>query len=293
MKLKLNLSGSVEPLENYLKKFWRIRESLLLEIDTKERAFVAKTYTEDRSCVCFSSVRFEDCGISIVSDDGEAERGDARIKLAIFQQLKKFIQVVERFGTELNPDEDSHIEINLTYDQMNGKDGVNDYCVTQTQFVSASLKIKVDGFRVQEFNYISDEIFKTRIFNVSDQVTVDITPTSIINIVKTSEIVKQDDRLDALIFFNDGKKLYVKDQGSTESSSEPNFELLIGELDKEPDYEIVLSINRDKFIRMLNKTDETYKIILGRSAVDGSVDRILFDSKDYITKIIIGAIKTS
>lgn len=293
MKLKLNLSGSVEPLENYLKKFWRIRESLLLEIDTKERAFVAKTYTEDKSCVCFSSVTFESCGISIVSDDGETERGDARIKLAIFQQLKKFIQVVERFGSEIGTEEDSHIEINITYDPLVEKDGTTTWCTTQTQFVSPSLKIKMDGFRVQEFNYISDETFKNRIFNVSDEVFVEIAPTVILNIVKTSEIVKHDDRLDALIFFNSGKDLYVKDQGNAEGATEPNFELLVGELDKEPEYEINLSINRDKFIRMLNKSDESYRIILGKSAMDGSVDRILFDSTESVTKIIIGAIRTS
>lgn len=293
MKLKLNLSGSVEPLENYLKKFWRIRESLLLEIDTKERALVAKTYTEDRSCVCFSSVSFDSCGISIVSDDGEAERGDARIKLAIFQQLRKFIQVVERFGSEIGSDEDSHIEINITYDPLVNKDGTTDWCTTQTQFVSKLLKIKLDGFRVSEFNYISDETFKTRIFNVSDEVTVDIAPAAVLNIVKTSDIVKTDERLDALIFFNDGKKLYVKDQGNTEGATEPNFELFLGEFDKAPEYEILLSINRDKFIRMLNKTDETYRIILGKSAADGKVDRILFDSKESVTKIIIGAIRTS
>ena len=51
MLLKLNLNGSAEPFISYLKNYLRIRESLLLEIDTKTRAFVAKTYTEDKSSV--------------------------------------------------------------------------------------------------------------------------------------------------------------------------------------------------------------------------------------------------
>ena len=75
MKLKLNLSGSAEPLINYLKSYLRIRDSLLLEIDTEKRAFVAKTFTDDRSAVRFASLMFDDAAITVVSDDGNKFEG--------------------------------------------------------------------------------------------------------------------------------------------------------------------------------------------------------------------------
>jgi hypothetical protein len=92
MTLKLNLNGSAEPFISYLKSYLRIRESLLLEIDTNIRAFVAKTFTEDKSSIRFSSIMFDDANVSIVSDDGEQERNGTRIKVGILIQLKKFIQ---------------------------------------------------------------------------------------------------------------------------------------------------------------------------------------------------------
>ena len=60
-----------------------------------------------------------------------------------------------------------------------------------------------------------------------------------------------------------------------------------------PEYPIEIAINREKFIKMLDKGDDTYNIIIGKYTVNGSnsVDRVLFDSVTSATKIIIAGLK--
>ena len=40
---------------------------------------------------------------------------------------------------------------------------------------------------------------------------------------------------------------------------------------------------------MLDKSDENFKIIIGKNTIDGSVDRVLFDAVNSTTKIVIAA----
>lgn len=293
MLLKLKLNGSVEPFVTYLKSYARIRESLLLEIDTQKKAFVAKTFTEDHSAIRFASLSFEDANIVIVSDDGESERGSARIKVGILIQLKKFIQIVERFGSDVNSEGKSEFEINVSYEPALDKNKQLEYVSNQVQFASDVLKMKMNGFRNSELTYLSDEIFINNIFNVADSVSVNIDNAMISNIVKTSEIIKVDPRKDAVVFFNEGKTLSVRD--TLDKKVEPNFVYKIGELDVEPNYSIEVPVSREKFIKMLDKGSDVYRIIIGRYTVNGSnsVDRVLFDSTTSETKIIIAGLKDS
>ena len=292
MTLKLNLNGSAEPFISYLKNYLRIRESLLLEIDTNLRAFVAKTFTEDKSSVRFSSIMFDDANVTIVSDDGEETRGDNRIKVGILIQLKKFIQIVERLGSDVDEKGNSKFDIEIDYEPLvNQKDGSTDFIATSIAFKSDILKMRMDGFRISEFTYLSDDKFKSVVFNVNDPVTIEISASTINNIIKTSDIVKIDVRKDAIIFYADGKTLYVKDRGV--NNGKPNFIYKIGELDVEPNYPIEIPVTRDRFLKMLDKTDDDFRIIIGKSAVgDGNdVDRVLFDSTKSATKIVIAAMQ--
>ena len=150
--------------------------------------------------------------------------------------------------------------------------------------------MRMDGFRISELTYLSDETFKNVVFNVTDAVSIEISASTINSIIKTSEIVKIDVRKDALVFYNDEKTFYVKDRGIG-SEKKSNFIYKIGELDSEPLYPINIPITRDRFIKMLDKTDENFKIIIGKNIIegDGSVDRVLFDSVSSTTKIVIAA----
>ena len=289
MKLKLNLNGSADPFINYLKSYLRIRESLLLEIDTNLRAFVAKTFTEDRSSIRFSSISFDDANVSIVSDNGEEERNGSRIKVGILIQLKKFIQIVERLGSDVNEKGESNFNIEIDYEPFqNTNDKSVDFVTTSISFNSEILKMRMDGFRISELTYLSDDTFKNYVFNATDAVSIEISSSTINSIIKTSDIVKIDVRKDALVFYNEDKILYVKDRG-VGSDNKYNFVYKIGELDTEPLYPINVPVTRDRFMKMLDKSDENFKIIIGKNTIDGSVDRVLFDAVNSTTKIVIAA----
>lgn len=289
MKLKLNLNGSADPFINYLKSYLRIRESLLLEIDTNLRAFVAKTFTEDRSSIRFSSISFDDANVSIVSDNGEEERNGSRIKVGILIQLKKFIQIVERLGSDVNEKGESNFNIEIDYEPFqNTNDKSVDFVTTSISFNSEILKMRMDGFRISELTYLSDDTFKNYVFNATDAVSIEISSSTINSIIKTSDIVKIDVRKDALVFYNEDKILYVKDRGIG-SDNKYNFVYKIGELDTEPLYPINVPVTRDRFMKMLDKSDENFKIIIGKNTIDGSVDRVLFDAVNSTTKIVIGS----
>ncbi len=289
MTLKLNLNGSADPFINYLKSYLRIRESLLLEIDTNLRAFVAKTFTEDKSSIRFSSISFNDANVSIVSDNGEDERNGSRIKVGILIQLKKFIQIVERLGSDVNEKGESNFNIEIDYEPFqNTNDKSVDFVTTSISFNSEILKMRMDGFRISELTYLSDDTFKSVVFNATDAVSIEISASTINSIIKTSDIVKIDVRKDALVFYNEDKILYVKDRG-VGSDKKSNFVYKIGELDTEPLYPINIPLTRDRFLKMLDKSDENFKIIIGKNTIDGSVDRVLFDAVNSTTKIVIAA----
>ena len=289
MTLKLNLNGSADPFINYLKSYLRIRESLLLEIDTNLRAFVAKTFTEDKSSIRFSSISFNDANVSIVSDNGEDERNGSRIKVGILIQLKKFIQIVERLGSDVNEKGESNFNIEIDYEPFqNTNDKSVDFVTTSISFNSEILKMRMDGFRISELTYLSDDTFKNVVFNATDAVSIEISSSTINSIIKTSDIVKIDVRKDALVFYNEDKILYVKDRG-VGSDKKSNFVYKIGELDTEPLYPINIPLTRDRFLKMLDKSDENFKIIIGKNTIDGSVDRVLFDAVNSTTKIVIAA----
>lgn len=299
MQLKLNLSGSAEPLINYLKSYARIRESLLLEVDTNARAFVAKAFTEDKSSIRFASITFEEANISVVSDDGADERGQNRIKVGILLRLKKFIQIIERFGADADSDGKSVFDFIITYGPMDRIDKetkaqYTDFVSTELKFSSDKLNMKMNGFRINEFKYLSDETFSNVVFNVGDPVYLDIRGAELASIVKTSEIIKFDPRKDMLIFYVEGSTLYVKDQGDGDGKN-PNFTYKIGELNAAPGYDIFLPFNREKFIKLIDKSEEDFKVILGRVFDPESnqyvTDRALFDSLTSTTKLAVSIMK--
>ena len=292
MKLKLNLSGSAEPLINYLKSYLRIRDSLLLEIDTTQRAFVAKVFTDERTAARFASLTFDDANVTILSDDGEDERGGTRIKLGVLMHLKKLIQIIERFGTDADDKGECKFEIVFNYEPLL-KDRNVEYIATDVSFVSSILKMKMDGFRVAEFQYLTDDDFYKNVFNSQDPVYVDVSADAIDTIVKTSDIVKRDNKKDALILYVEDKVLYVRNK-MQDKSKPSDFVYRIGEVSAEPNYPICFPINRETFIKMITKTEGDLRFILGHSGQMGpdgnySVNRVLFDSLTTSTKIAIAA----
>lgn len=286
--LKLNLNGSSEPLVNYLKNFAKIQNSLLLEIDTDLKVFVAKIFTRDRSAIRFSSISFEDCSISIVSDNSK-ERGSNRIKAGILIQLNKLIKMIERFGSDVDKEGNSNFIIRIDYDTLTNN-GNTDYIATVIAFENSYLKMKMDGFKLSELFYLPDEKFKNDIFNVDDPVILSLPADTINSVIKATDIMKMDPLADIVRFYIEDKDVYVCDSVGGKDAKEPNFVYKLGTLENDPGYPISAVILREKFIQMVDRSDKPCKLILGHrknTLGEYTVDRILFDSEDGMTKVVI------
>ena len=296
MQLKLNLNGEVGPFINYLKNFAKIRPSLLIEIDTNSNAFIAKTFSEDRASVRYSAITFSDCQMSVVKNDGENELTGKRIKAGILIHLPKLIKIIERFGADVDDKGLCNFDIDIDYDKMKNQDGTEDFVATTISFSSKILKMKMDGFRITELKYLPDDVFNNVVFNVEDPVTFELHPSTIQSVIKTSDIIKMDARKDTLVFYVDGVDVFVKDYtGKDERGNDKpaNFIYKIGTLEQKPDYNIRAAIFREQFIQMMDKTDDTFNVILGRRKTpsgDYVVDRILFDSITSQTKVVISIV---
>jgi hypothetical protein len=291
MQLKLNINGSAEPFIKYLEDFYRIRQDLLLEIDPTEQRFVCKISTDARSCVRYSSITFEECNMRIISHTGAEELQTDRIKAGILSQLNKFISIIKRFS--INSDKDGNVNFNIVinYDKLINADKSIDYVATKLACVSDILTMRIDGFRISELVYIDDNKFNTVVFGVEDPVTFKMDANTINSLIKNSDIMKSDERTDAIIFYNKDREIWAK--SIIKEGMDPTFEYKIGDLNVDPMYNINFSVRKKNFTTMLNKTDEDYTVIIGRrtnSLGQLVIDRILFKSLCSDTKIAIAII---
>ncbi len=281
MKLVLKSTGSSEPFSNYLKKFGKLRKSLLLEIDSNFEKFVSKSYSEDHSVVRSSTLSFSDANFEIIESDKIPD--NERIKLGIVVTLDKFIKILDRF--------DSDFQIAFDFDRLESDNGM-DYVCQSVEFRSLDLEMCLNGSKISEFQYLSDDIFNNRIFNVTESVTINVPFTTLQNIIKTSDIVAIDPKKDSLIFYTANNSLWVKDNmGKTDSGTDKksNFTYCIAPNINVPDYPVRLPISREKFVQVLSGSDEDFNFIIGKD-VNGELTRILFDSQQTDTKIVISTL---
>lgn len=281
MKLVLNCNGSSDPFSTYLKKFGKLRKSLLLEIDPNNKMFVSKSYAEDRSVVRYASLSFDDANFDI--RDYDEIPSNARIKLGIVVTLDKFIKILDRFNSEFS--------ITFDFDILDVEGGTDYVCQT-VDFKSKDLKMRILGSKISEFHYLSDDIFNNNIFKVYEFVTIPVTSDVLQNIIKTSDIVATDPKKDALIFYTNSTGFYVKDRvgrNDDGSDKESNFEYCITNEVEMPSYEIRLPISRERIVQVLSTADEDFNILLGKD-VNGGLTRILFNSVSDTTKIVISTL---
>lgn len=281
MKLIINCNGSSEPLSTYLKKFGKLRKSLLLEIDPNQKTFISKSYAEDRSVVRYASLSFEDANFNIVNSDNIPE--NSRIKFGIITTLDKLIKILDRFNTNFN----------MTFDfDILDINGDTDYVCQSVEFKSKDLKMRLLGSKITEFHYLTDDVFNNNIFKVYESATIPVESAVLQNIIKTSDIVATDPKKDSLIFYTDERGFFVKDRvGKNDDGSdkESNFEYCITSECELPSYPIRLPISRERIVQVLSSADEDFNIILGKD-VNGNLTRILFDSTSNNTKIVISVL---
>lgn len=292
-KLTIHLDGSSEKFISYLKNFSKISSSLLLEIDPFKKQFIAKTFSEDKSAVRFSAVSFDECNMQVLESIDATEQGEYRIKLGVLVQLPKMIKILERFENDIDANAKNTFNIIINYDFLKNNEGEVIDCVAENiQFSSNILNMKMDGFRPSEFKYLSDDVFNDKVFKIDNPVEFEIDSATIANIVKTSDIIKIDPKKDALVIYVDGKDVYVKDLTGKDSKGRDipsNFTYKLGTLPAELGFEVRLPIFRERFIQLLDKVDEDFTILFGKS-VTGEVDRLAMKSTSTATKMVISVI---
>lgn len=281
MVLKLKTKGSSAPFADYLKKFAKVRKSLLLEIDPNKECFVAKTYTEDHSVVFASTLSFENAGFEIVEHKGDTNGN--RIKLGVVVNLDKLIKIVNQFG--------SNFEMTFNYDVLTN-DEKEDYICQEVSFKSNILKMKMNGSKIGEFQYLPDDTFENVVFKVTDEVKVPVSADTVSTTIKTSAIAAIDPKKDSLIFYIEDGALFVKDNTGKDENGDDrasNFEYKLADLTEAPTYPVRLPISREKFVLVLDGNSEAFEVIIGKD-VRGDLSRILFASTETDTKIVISTI---
>jgi hypothetical protein len=281
MVLKLKTKGSSAPFADYLKKFAKVRKSLLLEIDPNKECFVAKTYTEDHSVVFASTLSFENAGFEIVEHKGDTNGN--RIKLGVVVNLDKLIKIVNQFG--------SNFEMTFNYDVLTN-DEKEDYICQEVSFKSNILKMKMNGSKIGEFQYLPDDTFENVVFKVTDEVKVPVSADTVSTAIKTSAIAAIDPKKDSLIFYIEDGALFVKDNTGKDENGDDrasNFEYKLADLTDAPTYPVRLPISREKFVLVLDGNSEAFEVIIGKD-VRGDLSRILFASTETDTKIVISTI---
>lgn len=280
MKLTLKSNGSSDPLSNYLKKFGKLRKSLLLEIDPHTQCFTAKSFSEDHSVVRAASLSFTSANYEMTYSDEIPQ--NKRIKLGIIVTLDKFIKILDRF--------DSDYVMTFDFNILN-VDNDNDYVCETITFASKELQMRLAGSKVSEFQYLPDDVFNNKVFKLTDYATICVDAMTLQNIIKTSDIVAMDPKNDSLIFYTRDNNLYVKDnvgKHDNGNDKDSNFEYCIAS-DVNISYPVRLPISREKFVQVISGVDEDLNIMIGKD-INNELTRILFSSTMSDLKIVISII---
>lgn len=93
MKLEFNVTNT-KPIIAWLKRFSLINETMLLEIDVKNKKFLAKTHNETRSVVKFSSISFDDANFELKS---KVDNKTSLIMVGVFS-ISKLMSILDQFS---------------------------------------------------------------------------------------------------------------------------------------------------------------------------------------------------
>ena len=246
---------NVKPFSAWLGRFSSIDNSLLLEIDESNTAFLAKTYNEERSVVKFSEISFDEAGLLLKS---KPESNDKRVKIGLYN-ISRLIKIMDQFGAD-------PFDLVFNYDEVLGE--TTELAGVTILLKNKNLKITIDCTSLNIFKYIPDALFNTAISKVEK--VVDTFDLSKEDIEKINSLAKLDNDYKYLAF---SRKNGIYVCGKT-------FELLLSTSD---DTTTVSSI--DVFKDQFDKVDvESYKVTMGE-------DRIVFRSINSNTVVTVSMVE--
>jgi hypothetical protein len=214
---------------NWLKKFNIIEKSLLLEVDTNEKTFIAKSYNDEKSIIKFSKISFEEAGFMLNSKTTDF------IKLGIYS-IGQLIKSLNTFSENLT--------MTINYDTIKNDNGEDENAGLSILIKNDELKVKVECTSLNIFKYISDTLFKN--ICTTDEITRFDLSKEFIEKINNLLVLDKDYKFFEFIIKNN--KVYIK--GKT-------FEL---ELAENGDEKALLSIYKEQFEKI---DKENYNVIFG------------------------------
>lgn len=298
MELKLKSTGSTAGFVTWLKGFKDIHPSLLLEVDINEEAFIAKTFTDEKSIVKYSKISFEDAGYelsAIVDNDGNpvdwhsvASTSSNRIKCGLHQNgahyLGKVIDVASMFTTA------SDHEMIITFDICNSviyvesKQGEKEYQGTLITWSSMSLTYSVRCSQISDnFRKCDDDTFLNRVCNIGSPSRFEVGSETICNLYKISSLFSTDNR-DKIKFYSktvDGQRgLYAFD------CEDSRFDYLLGYFVDGEDSDAITNIYKGCFINATKGiSEDKFYIVLDTAGAS----RMLIESDS--AKVVVAAVR--
>jgi hypothetical protein len=244
---------NVKPFSAWLKKFSSIEHSLLIEVDEKNKCFVAKSYNEEKSVVKYSKISFVDAGFSLKKESKDPQF----IKVGIYN-ISRVIKSLEHFLA-------SEFSFTVQYDEVLQESGKKALAGIALLIKSSSLKIKIECSSLKVFQYISEDKFTNIIAQTNAITTFDLPD---VTIEKINSLCDLDKEYKFLEFMVRDKKIFVKGE---------SFELDVAD---DGDEKTMISFYKDQF----DKIDiENYGVIFGE-------EKLVFKSKDTDTITVLSMV---
>jgi len=236
---------NVKQFSSWLKKFASLEKSLLIEVDEKNKCFIAKSYNEVKSVVKYSKISFIDAGFILKKESKDPEF----IKVGLYD-ISRLMKSLDHFST-------GEFSFSVQYEEViDGKE--KDLAASALLIKGSQLKIKIDCSSLKVFKYLSDDIFLNRIAKTDVITNFDL---SINTTNEINSLCDLDKEYDYLEFIVRDKKVFIKGKA---------FQLDVAPTTAE---KALISIYKTQF----NKIDlENYVIDFGE-------DKLVFRSKDSDT----------
>lgn len=261
----------------WLNQFKDISDSLLLELDLKEKAFIAKSFTTDKSLVKYSRFDLEKDGNFDIEIPKDANL-DKLVKIGIFMLLDKVIEVFNTF-TPVD------YTLSLTCKLHSELDC---YETSVMKFVSDILVMNIKGASISEFQDISDDMFMNSIYSCEDPIEVILSKDTVKNILAVSSILSMEKDREMIAFYphQEENGLWVL---HATKPTQHTYDFAVGEIINSTglNENIEIVIYRGKFQLALKNLDTNVKLSLPSS----NGNRILMDINDqWITKTVLSTV---
>lgn len=274
-------TGDIQSFIDWLERFGGdiSKDSIVIEVDTVNSVFVAKTFTSDRSLVRYSKISFADANFELTQKDDDL---NSRVLVGIFLILTKFIKAIKTFATT------NEFKMTITYDMLMIQN-TEKWCSQAVVFESKTLKMQIPGSSISaiEMNPMTDETFDTKVWVAPEPVSVTLDADIIKNLVSVSDIFASSDKNSNVMEFytkeeteDDGTKtpvMFVRDP------EEHSYDYRLGNIEGELTRPVSLQIYREKFLLAIKNAYDTTTITVSVA----TPNRILMALTDGNTKTVI------